>query len=149
VIRVKGSHVSFEMSDGKRVSLPQKYGILHDAEGTHFRPCDVTFGPYTRERAHVDLSKDALSKEYFGGDYDARKAKIPLPPKDAIWVKDGEVVQIFYRREGRYEGSYYHPFNKSEGLLSLFKSKQKTKPILLMKTKGRRPWYRIDLGPGC
>lgn len=148
MIRVKGSEVSFRLTSGKTLALPPRFGILHDAEGDRLPKCTVYFGPFTYTRKHAKA--DQLSKEYFGDGYDLRVAKIPLPPKDAIWKSAGEAVQIFYYRPGEHEADYEHGFGGSKGsILSLFKDEQKETPVRVSVTKGRRKWYRLELPETC
>lgn len=143
-IIIKGSNVQFEMKrpegapsatdapkkiSGKLVKLPTNYGIIHDPEGEHFDKCECFFGPHKSTTRTVEMTPKA--KAYMGPSYPATFAVVDVP--QGPWNSVGEVAQIFYKRPGRYQGRYFHPFKTGYGP-SLFKS-------------GR--YYRLALPGGC
>lgn len=132
-VLIKGSHVRFEMTDGSIKKLPVKYGIIHDPEGVVYSRCDIYFGPYRATRQKAELTRKAAA--YFGGNYDGKKASVNVP--DSGWKSVGQVVQIFYRRPGKYEGNYFHPW---------FKHAKKKTPLTLSKSGS---FYLLALPDGC
>jgi hypothetical protein len=144
VIIIKGSHVRFELRrpegapsaskkpreiSGKIVVLPVAYGIIHDPDGEHFERCECFFGPYKGTRRQVEMTSRA--KAYMGPSYPATFAVVDVPR--GAWNSVGEVAQIFYRRPGRYQGKYFHPFKDGYG------------PML--SKNGR--FYKLALAGGC
>lgn len=124
MIVIKGSHVRFELVEpsgkpvphpnpgkvikGKIVTLPTDHGIIHDPDGQAFDRCEVFFGPYRKTRRRAEMTKAA--RAYMGSDYPASYAVVDLPR--GTWKPLGEVAQIFYKRPGRYDGKYFHPFKR-------------------------------------
>lgn len=125
---VKGEAVVFLLADGRRVKPPASYGIVHDPEGKVFSKCTIFVGPVRRTGESVGHSPN--SRAYFGKKYDLRKATTGRP--NGSFKTIGQVVEIRYRRRGRYAGGYYHPFKAFAPTLS---------------RSGR--WYKLDLRDGC
>jgi len=129
MILIKGKDVKCEMADGSVFHAPVSYGIIHDPEGKQLSKCVAYLGPYRTNKKPIEMTSDA--KQYFGSDYDARSAVVNIP--DGEWKPMGTVTQIFYKRPGKYEGKYFHLFNKN------------TK-VLLSRCKNH---FRLEMPNGC
>ena len=143
MIVIKGSHVRFELvsqipaekrkkppaTNGKVISLPNAYGIIHDPDSENFDKCECYFGPYKRTRKRIEMTQKASA--YMGSSYPATFATVDLP--SGTWKPIGDVAQIFYKRPGRYSGKYFHPF-KAGFVPKLYKN-------------GR--FYKLALPGGC
>ena len=51
---VKGTGGSFKMSDGQRVHVGGRHGMMHDPTGKKYRSCTVLFGPFERTGKEKD-----------------------------------------------------------------------------------------------
>ena len=121
-LRCKGRQVVFVLADGKEITRPAAHGFFHDPEGDDWPPCSILFGPYTKTREKVEPEK--IDREYYG-DAPTYAMKVDLPPRSlAEWVFVGDVVQVFYLRNGeRYPFPYQHKFKKKR-LMGLGKEVQ-------------------------
>lgn len=131
MIRIKGTHIKFEMVSGKLIALPSSFGIMHDPEGRDIPRCAVHFGPYTRTGSKVEPT--SADRAYFGDDYRPDQVVVDLP--EGAWNPIGEVVQIFYRRRGKFEGNYRHSF------------KRVAKPTLLKHAS--KKFYKFEMTSFC
>jgi hypothetical protein len=110
-ILIKGHSVVIFFDDDTKKVLPEKFGIIHDPDGTEFRPSDVFFASYRMTNTPAEMTKKA--RKYFGDDYDGVKAKFDIPDTGWHLVKSG-VVRIDYVRTGdKHPGPFWHPFYKN------------------------------------
>jgi hypothetical protein len=131
-ILVKGGEVDFilDRPDGREhtLVLPTGYGMVHDVSGRFLDKCSLFFGPVKCTQQRIEkLPKSA--RDYFGDDYDARKARIDVP--GGKWKSVGRVKEIIYYRPGEYEGDWRHEFSEDAPL----------------EQNGR--WYRLRLPRDC
>jgi hypothetical protein len=129
MILIKGKEVRCEMSDGSIFHPPARYGLIHDPDGKQLPKCYVFIGPYKTSKKPVEMTSDA--KSYFGSDYKPTGAVVDVP--DGDWHPMGDVVQIFYKREGKYKGKYFHLFAKRT-------------TVVLSRCKSH---FRLELPSGC
>jgi hypothetical protein len=129
MILIKGKQVKMEMANGKIVRAPASYGIIHDPDGSQLPKCFVFIGPYKTSKKPVEMTGDA--KSYFGSDYKPTSAVVDVPR--GPWKSMGDVVQIFYKRPGKYAGKYFHLFDKRT-------------TVLLSKCRNH---FRLELPGGC
>lgn len=124
----KGYEVSFILVDGSKVAAPTSYAMLHDPSGSSWPERSVLIAPFSRSSRSDTSIEDALGEEYFG--HAPKRGTIDLPDRALSgWVDLGQVEEISYSRRrpfglpAQHKGSYYHPFDGTEGLrgvLSMF-----------------------------
>lgn len=117
----KGYDVSFQV-DGAGISAPKRYAMLHDPEGKAWPANSVLVAPFSKDGRAID---DGFAEDYFGDP--PMGGSIALPPRGMReWSEIGPAHKIEYSRTRpynmptKYEGDYYHFFDGSEGILSLF-----------------------------
>src|SRR5438270_13383655 len=76
-IVVKGSHVRFEMANGRLIALPNHFGIVHDVDGKQLSRCAIFFVPFRRTNQSARMS--AKARAYLGSKYDAKLTAIDVP----------------------------------------------------------------------
>lgn len=113
MIIIKGHDIHIQKEDGKWLNPPKSYGMIHDPTGTQLDKCYCYIGPYKKSNKHIDLNSDA--KQYFGPSYTGIQVVVDIPK--GPWVPVTNAVQILYRRRGKYEGKYFHFFNKKTTVL--------------------------------
>ena len=127
-ILIKGGNVDLEMQDGGTIVLPKDYGIVHDTEGAELDACTLFLGPFV-DAGPLEGELPGEAADYFGNDYQARRARIDVP--DGAWNPVGRVHAIVYFRPGRYEDDWRHEFDPPPELLA------------------SGDWYAIRMPDGC
>jgi hypothetical protein len=131
-VLVKGGEIDLtvEHDDGREhtLVLPTGYGMIHDPSGRSLDKCSLFFGPIVVTQERIKRLPKSAS-QYFGDDYDARKARIDVPA--GRWKSVGRVKEIIYYRPGAYEGDWHHEFSEPQPL----------------DEQGR--WYRMKLPRDC
>lgn len=111
-ILAKGDQVSFfRASDGKKLTLPKHFQIVHDTTGSTCRHCDVfvcAIGPRTPRNVTTGTDEDA--RNYFGKSARLAAKVVDLPR--GPWSRLALVDAIWYRRPFLGElVPYEHPYN--------------------------------------
>lgn len=143
---VKGSRVSFDLVDGRKLDAPSESGMMHDPTGTSWPKCSVLVAPFAKG-TRVASSKE--SESYFGSDYQSHQGSVDLPERSLKgWEKVGDLKEVWYRRQGgRFlkpngrPDDFRHAFHK--GLAALFGKKKSA----VLYRKG--PLFRIEMRRGC
>ena len=128
MILVKAGEVDLYLEGGTSLALPRNLGMIHDESGEQLDPCSLFFGPFDDVGA-FEGELPEVAADYFGSDYDARRAGFDVPLSG--WDPVGRVKGIVYYRPGRYEGDWAHDFER---------------PVELFASGD---WYRIQLPPDC
>lgn len=125
MIYVLGGEIDLYLSGGNTIVSPSGYGLCLDPSGEDLDLCSVFIGPIVTTDDRVEeLPKWA--RDWFGSDYEARKAHVDIPSRG--WKSVGQVEEIVYFRPGRYQDDWTHEFSS---------------PVPLFKS-GR--WSKIELG---
>jgi hypothetical protein len=113
-ILVKGGRVDLYLeNESSPVVLPPDYGLVHDPNGRDLDKCSLFVGP-------IEVTDEPISQmppeavEYFGSDYEARKAFLDVPNEG--WNLVGRVVEIVYFRPGKLEDDWRHKFDAPQEL---------------------------------
>ncbi len=130
--RIKGARDKGPTTTGPILALPENYGIIHDPEGFQLPFCDVYFGPFEVTQQKAQLTRKA--KAYFGRGYEGHRAIVDIPVQGP-WEPAGETIQIFYKRRGKDQRSFFH---------------QKAQAVPLSRCTSRGvTHYRLELPDGC
>jgi len=113
-ILVKGGRVDLYLeNESSPVVLPPDYGLVHDPNGRDLDKCSLFVGPIeVTDEPISQMSPEAV--EYFGSDYEARKAFLDVPNEG--WNLVGRVVEIVYFRPGKLEDDWRHKFDAPQEL---------------------------------
>lgn len=112
---VKGDQVSFLTIDDREITMPAEHVITHDLFHEQLRHCDFVIVRPFRVNGPEQHDPDVLplAKEYYG-DHPLSLVSIEIPLNG--WKKECEVKEIRYRRVGKHEGLYRHPYSTPQPL---------------------------------
>lgn len=129
----KGFRVRFVMKDGRKISPPPSYALLHDESGTHWNYSSSLVMPISTSNQDPD-AQDSHARTYFSAT--PLEGSAELPPKSlSQWEPLGVIAEVLYTRRrprnlpGANQDDYFHPIEK--GTARLYK-------------RGRI--YRMELG---
>ncbi len=131
MIVVKGWACALEVETGRAdvrqvVTMPARWGMLHDPDGTTRSKCEVFFAPFRElRRPAPDAMVSSRTRRYLGEHYAARLVEVDLPR--AGWKEEGKVTMIWYTRAGNRgkhasNERYVHPFRSWAGAVRLARS---------------------------
>lgn len=112
-ILIKAGEVRLKLKNGHTIRRPMSHGIIHDESGRSLPRCVVFLGPFKKTRQRADM--DGADKAYFGRRYEGRVADLSalqseLAKPESSWKTVGEVVTIWYKRDGEHANRYFHNF---------------------------------------
>lgn len=132
----KGYRVSFVIENGRKVSAPAAYALLHDPSGSGWPKCSGLVAPFTKGGGEVARNSAGDARSYFG--HDPKLGHLSAPPRNiSAWKRVGVVNEILYSRRrpsglpAKHAADYYHPF---KGTATLYR-------------RGRL--LRLELHEGC
>ncbi len=111
---VKGDVHSLEFEDGRNLSLPRGWGMVHDPSGQQIGRCTVLLMKYNRalESANpiTDIERKA-AQDYFGQSYEPVRVILDFPT--GKWQSGGRITEVRYARRGKFGGEWRHRFKKA------------------------------------
>lgn len=151
-VLVRGDLSALDLDDGTTLTVPKKFGLIHDPTGLVLNRCDIYITRYTISTKPVGAIPQRIAKfvdAYLGKETPRVRVAVEIPK--GPWHRLGVIRTVHYVRrnteDAKKDGLFYHDFDGSEGPLSYtFSDRDPTTEIL--ESRSMRA-FKLELPDGC